>query len=117
MTGDDIENTAASSAPGAQAHPVADFVGILRAHALWGFVVAAVVFFVMMRSAVGKPDAYQSAGLLQLSVPEPRSSQDLLATMLAMDGRKETAADLLTLQSRTLAREAVTIASQTRNQD
>ncbi|MCA9314985.1 MAG: polysaccharide biosynthesis tyrosine autokinase [Planctomycetes bacterium] len=107
MTGDDIENTAASSAPGAQAHPVADFVGILRAHALWGFVVAAVVFFVMMRSAVGKPDAYQSAGLLQLSVPEPRSSQDLLATMLAMDGRKETAADLLTLQSRTLAREAV----------
>lgn len=80
---------------------------MLRAHFRWGLVAAAVVFLIVMRSAVRKPEVYQSDGYLQLNVPKPRTDEGLFAAALAMDAGSQTQAELMALRSRAVARSAV----------
>jgi capsular exopolysaccharide synthesis family protein len=80
---------------------------MVRAHAVWGLVVAAAVFGLLLRSAVPKPDIYESHALVQLSVRNRRTAEDLLATLAAVEPVTETPAELMTLRSRDLAQAAV----------
>ncbi len=101
------ENYAGDAERGASPLVLREFLGMLRAHAVWGLVAGALASFLVMRSAVRKPEVYRSTAVVQLNMSGTTAGSDSLAQVIYAGEETDNEAERMTIMSSDLARQSV----------